>query len=273
MLLTNEIVYERIKDSGYPFWTLYLQQGFKNTSHLMTYTGNDFEENDSDETKLQKSIARLDNIVNSIQDATFVIEIKNSKTANGNGIIGPLQFSNTVKKEEVTPTLSGGSAISESYLKGIEERISREFNQKFETWKAEEKQKQYEKELEKREEELKEKEKELDDLKKGYESGVTKTADILLEAGKRIAMYFVPDLQAKTAATPEIQLSGKTQQSDEEQFEDEKASVINEFAEYLYNGYSKEQIKELLNNIKNYNNGLDEEYNAEKDYASESATN
>ena len=271
MLLTKEIVYERIKDSGYPFWTLYLQQGFKNTSHLMTYTGNDFEENDSDETKLQKSIARLDNIVNSIADATFVIEIKNSKTANGNGIIGPLQFSNSVKKEEVTPVLSGVPAISESYLKGIEDRISREFNQKFETWKAEEKQKQYEKELEKREEELKEKEKELDDLKKGYESGVAKTADILLEAGKRIAMYFVPDLQ-KTA-TPEIQLSGNTQQSDNEQFQDEKATVINEFAEYLYNGYSKDQIKELFNNIKNYNNGLDEENNAETDYTSESATN
>ena len=63
MLLTKEIIYDRIKDSGYPFWSLYLQQGFKNQSHIMTYTGNDFEDEDSDETKIQKSIARLDNIV------------------------------------------------------------------------------------------------------------------------------------------------------------------------------------------------------------------
>lgn len=258
MLLTKEIIYDRIKDSGYPFWSLFLQQGFKNQSHIMTYTGNDFEENDSDETKIQKSIARLDNIVASIPNATYIIEIKNSKTANGNGIIGPFQFSNAVKEEQqpAQQTTLSGIQVSDSYLKGIEERLTNEFNLKLETFKAEEKQKQYLKELEKREEDLKAKEKELAELKKGYESSVAKTADILVLAGQKIAMNLFPNLMPG-GENPEIQLSGnqaENNESEEEQQPDEKADAVNELAEYLYKNYDTQRIKYFFEDIVAHDN-------------------
>lgn len=260
MILTKEIIYDRIKDSGYPFWSLFLQQGFKNQSHIMTYTGNDFEENDSDETKIQKSISRLDNIVTSIPNATYIIEIKNSKTANGNGVIGPFQFSNVVKEE--TPvqqsTALSGIQVSDSYLKGIEERLTNEFNLKLETFKAEEKQKQYLKELEKREEDLKAKEKELSELKKGYESSVAKTADILVLAGQKIAMHLIPNLMPGGVENPEIQLSGNQQpesnESEEEQPTDEKADAVNELAEYLYKNYDTKRIRYFFEDIVAHDN-------------------
>lgn len=253
MILTKEIIYDRIKDSGYPFWSLFLQQGFKNQSHIMTYTGNDFEENDSDETKIQKSIKRLDNIVASIPNATYIIEIKNSKNANGNGIIGPFQFTNEIKEEtQPAQTTLSGVQISDSYLKGIEERLTNEFNLKLETFKAEEKQKQYMKELEKREEDLKAKEKELAELKKGYESSVAKTADILVLAGQKIAMNLFPGLVGEQ--NPEIQLSGNQQ---EEVEKDEKADAVNAVAEYMYNHFETDRIKNILNDIISKENGMD----------------
>ena len=136
MILQKELIFDRIKDSGYYFWTLFLQQGFKNTSHLMTYTGNDIEESDTHETNIEKSINRLKAIVDSFPpDAVFVIEIKNSKNANGSGIIGQLQFSNAqqaqigANAQQQTTMLNG---IPESYLKGVEDRLQKEFQISFE---------------------------------------------------------------------------------------------------------------------------------------------
>lgn len=255
MLLTKEIIYDRIKDSGYPFWSLYLQQGFKNTSHLMTYTGNDFEDEDSTETKLEKSVTRLDNIVTSIPNATFIIEIKNAKTANGNGIIGPLQFSNTIRTEEPTPGLPASSAASalgtvqiQDY-DSLKKQLENEFELKIENFKQKQKQEKIQEDLERKQQELEEKEKELKDLKKGYESGVAKTADILVEAAKRIALNFFPDFVSNSEAN-NIQLSGNQQQQqqqqeseEEENLDEEKAAVVNQFAEYLYKNFDKKHIE------------------------------
>lgn len=248
MILQKELIFDRIKDSGYFFWTLFLQQGFKNTSHLMTYLGNDFEETDTNETKIDKSINRLKAIIDSFpSDAVFVIEIKNSKNANGSGIIGQLQFSNSQPQpaqQATTQTILNG--IPESYLKGVEERLQKEFQISFENWKAEEKKKQIEREFERREAELIEKEKNLKELQKGYESGVAKTADVLVEAAKKIINYFMPEITTKTAQT---QLSG-TQQIQQTQ-QDVKADKVDEYAAFLYNNFSESEIEEKFKNLKN----------------------
>ena len=92
---SKNFVFERIKDSKYPFWSLYLNQGFQNRSNVQQFFGGNFEENDSDETKIEKSIKALQNTLSTFDDsAVFIIELKNAKTANGSGIIGPFQFQN-----------------------------------------------------------------------------------------------------------------------------------------------------------------------------------
>ena len=111
------------------------------------------------------------------------------------------------------------------------------------------------KELEKREEDLKAKEKELSDLKKGYESSVAKTADILVLAGQKIAMNLFPNLMPGGENT-EIQLSGNQAENNEseEQQPDEKADAVNELAEYLYKNYDTQRIKYFFEDIVAHDN-------------------
>ena len=249
-VFTKELIFERIKDSGYPFWSLGLQQGFKNVSNVMQYYGNDFEETDTDETKIQKSISKLDNIVSSFPpDSIFVIEIKNGKQANGSGIIGPFQFT-AIKQESPQQQLNGIPAgyVPESLLKGIEEKLQSQFDTKLENFKLESERKARELEFERRAKELDEREERLKELEKGYNSDVAKSADVLLRAGKSILEYMFPDMP-KATATAQPSLHGVESSAQVEE-QDEKSKVIDNLAEYLYENFTPEAITKLHNNLK-----------------------
>ena len=247
---TKELIFDRIKDSGYPFWSLLLSQGFKNTANVMQYWGNDFEDNDSDETKIEKSIKRLDNVISSFPaDSLFIIEIKNGKNATGSGVLGPFQFyavapsAPTEQKQNLSGVPDG--YLPQSMLKGIEENMQRQFDAKFEALKNEYDRKQREAEFERRVRELEERERDLRDLEKGYKSDVAKATDVLLGAGKAIIKYLVPGLnEQSTAPSPAL---GEV--SDEPQ--DEKSKAVDDLAEYLYNNFDAQSINKLLSNLKN----------------------
>lgn len=247
---TKELIFDRIKDSGYPFWSLLLSQGFKNTANVMQYWGSDFEETDSDDTKIEKSIKRLDNVISSFPpDSLFIIEIKNGKNATGSGILGPFQFYAVAPSAptEKNNNLSGipDGYVPQSMLKGIEENMQRQFDAKFEAFKAETERRRKEEEFQRRERELDERERELKDLEKGYKSDVAKATDVLLGAGKAIIKYLVPGLN-DTAAEPSPALGGV---DDEPQ--DEKEQAVDNLAEYLYKNFDTQAINKLLTNLKN----------------------
>lgn len=254
-IFSKDFIYERIKDSGYPFWSLGLWQGFKNVANVMQYYGNDFEDNDTDETKIEKSIKRLSNTISTFPpQSVFVIEIKNAKSANGSGIIGAFQFSNSDTPPEpennnmvAVPGLGQIPAgyVPESMLKGVEDRINAEFNAKLEKYKAESERREREAEFRRREENLTEREKEIKELEKAYNSSVAKTADIFIEIGKKIAAYFFNNTTADNAiinATPQTQLG-------QPQSVDEKEKVINDFAAYLYQNFDTQSIQHLKENL------------------------
>lgn len=253
-IFTKDFIFERIKDTGYPFWSLGLWQAFKNVVNVMQYYGNDFEENDSDETKIEKSIKRLSNTISTFPlRSVFVIEIKNAKSANGSGILGPFQFSNSDTPPEaennnmVAPGLGQIPAgyVPESMLKGVEDRINAEFNAKLEKYKAESERREREAEFRRREENLTEREKEIKELEKAYNSSVAKTADIFIEIGKKIAAYFFNNTTADNAiinSTPQTQLG-------QPQSVDEKEKVINDFAAYLYQNFDTQSIQNLKENL------------------------
>ena len=256
-IFTKELIFDRIKDSGYPFWALSLQTGFRNSVNIMQYYGSDFEENDSDETKIDKSIRRLDNVLNSFPpESVFSIEIKNGRQANGSGLIGPLTFSVSSSLQEPAaaqaqqtqqPQLLNGLTFDEA-LKGVEAKLSAKFDNDLKAYKLEVERQQQEEKFKKRLAELDEREKELKELKKGYESGVAKTADVLFLAGKKLLGVVFPDLAGQLPAA-----ETKTLGQPETAQKDEKMDVLDDFAEYLYNNYDKNAIAKLYANLKQVN--------------------
>ena len=262
-LFTKEQIFERITDSGYPFWTLYLVSGFRNQSHIMTYWGNDFNEIESEETKINKSIAKLDSVINSCPpDSMFSIEIKNAKTANGIGILGPFQFTNNAAQTPAPQNngLSGFAPMQfdNTTLEGLKKNIQDTFDLKLEHFKNETYLREREQELKRREKDLEEQLKECKELKKGYESGVARTADVLLLAGTKLVKILFPQIisGAESAAlgnAPEQHEPQQqpTQQPEPEPEPDPKSDVVNDVAEFMYNHFTIEQIKDFQNRLKN----------------------
>lgn len=255
-IFTRDFIYERIKDSKFPFWSLGLVQGFKNIANVMQYYGSDFTDEDTDETKLEKSIATLANTISTFPpESVFVIELKNSKQANGNGIVGPFQFANSDKPsqtENATPQTLGvvpPGYVPESALKGLEDSLNRNFKAELETLKLEFDRKQREAEFARREKELDEREKELKEMKKEYDSSVAKATDVLFGVGKKIvSTFFMPQGAADMSAS---QLGTMQMQAQPAQEHDEKADVVDDFAAYLYNNFSLDDIKNVKNKVQN----------------------
>lgn len=266
-LFTKEQIFERITDSGYPFWTLWLVSGFQNKSHIMTYWGNDFNEIESEETKINKSIAKLDTVINSCPaNSIFAIEIKNAKTANGIGVIGPLQFTSGQTQQQSAPTNVAGLAgvpagyVSDSVLDGIKKQMQDTFELKLEHFKNESLLREREYELRRKEQELKDRLKECAELKKGYESGVARTADVLMLAGTRLIKVMFPALLPSEGAP--VNLSGVNAQRQQPQPQpqpqptpepepDPKADEVDEVAEFMYKNFTIEQIKDFKNRLYN----------------------
>lgn len=266
---SKNFIFERIKDSKYPFWSLYLNQGFQNRSNVQQFFGGNFAEDDSDETKIEKSIKALQNTLSTFDDsAVFIIELKNAKTANGNGIIGPFQFQNaeTVKKdsEQAAPGLGAIPAgyVPESMLKGIEDKINAEFNAKLERYKAESERREREAEFKRREEQLAEREKELKEQEKSYNSSVAKTADIFITIGQKLAAHFFPATDDGAAAQMVVQQQ-QLGQPQTPQLNDEKMQAVDELSEYMYKNFDTDKIKafkeilmqEQKNELERQNNG------------------
>ena len=263
-VFTKAFIYDRIKDSGFPCWSLSMQNGFRNFANVMSYYGIDWSDEDNDETKIEKSIARLEQTLSTFPpDTSFAIEIKSGRNATGSAILGPFYFSITEDKAEPTedapkdaqqqqPQLGAipPGYVPESMLKGLEESLTKTFDARIEALKAEQEQARKEQEYQNRLERLEEREKEVKDLEKSYKSDVAKGADVVVEIVKKIGMYFLmpkgsqPDMQQ--------QLGAAQQPTPQHQANDPKADAVDDFAEFLYNNYSVEDIKKLKSNIINY---------------------
>jgi len=263
-IFTKDFIYDRIKDSGFPCWSLSMQNGFRNFANVMSYYGIDWSDEDNDETKIEKSIARLEQTLSTFPpDTSFAIEIKSGRNATGSAILGPFYFSITEDKAEPTedapkdaqqqqPQLGAipPGYVPESMLKGLEESLTKTFDARIEALKAEQEQARKEQEYQNRLERLEEREKEVKDLEKSYKSDVAKGADVVVEIVKKIGMYFLmpkgsqPDMQQ--------QLGAAQQPSPQHQASDPKADAVDDFAAFLYDNFSIEDIKQLKSNIINF---------------------
>lgn len=259
-IFTKDFIYDRIKDSGFPCWSLSMQNGFRNFANVMSYYGIDWSDEDNDETKIEKSIARLEQTLSTFPpDTSFAIEIKSGRNATGSAILGPFYFSITGQKEQSPdgqpeaaqpqPSTLGvvpPGYVPESTLKGLEESLNRNFNAKIEALQADFDRKQREAEFSRREKELDEREKELKELKKEYDSSVAKATDVLFGVGKKIFTSFFMPQGAQGAAQLGAMQTAQTQQPEEP---DEKADAVDDVAAFLYQNFTIDEIRNFKHKI------------------------
>jgi hypothetical protein len=265
-VFTKAFIYDRIKDSGFPCWALSMQNGFRNFANVMSYYGIDWSDEDNDETKIEKSIARLEQTLSTFPpDTNFAIEIKSGRNATGSAILGPFYFSIAEDKAEPTedapkdaqqqqPQLGAipPGYVPESMLKGLEESLTKTFDARIEALKAEQAQERKEQEYRNRLERLEEREKEVKDLERSYKSDVAKGADVVVEIVKKIGMFFLMPKGAQMQPDMQQQLGAAQQPTPQHQANDPKADAVDDFAAFLYNNYTVEDIQKLKSNIINY---------------------
>lgn len=255
-IFSVDLIFDRIR-SGYPLWTLFVQKSFGNRSHVGSYTGDDWEEGDEMPTKCEKALRRLDSLIHSLPGGVNLsIDIKNSKTANGSGIIGPLEFTTQTAGASNANQLGAVTQIPAGYEPAdiFEKRVEamqRNFDLKLDEFKQEQKREQFAKDCENKLAELGRLKAEMLESKKQYESGVAKTADVLYLAGQKILGALLPQFLGPAAGAGQQQLAGaQPQVKQAEEPKDEKFALVDNFAETLYNNYSEADIRKFLAEVK-----------------------
>ena len=276
MRLNKDFIFKHIKDTKYPLWALYIVQNYRRIP-LAFYNGDDFDDDDKIEGKIEKSCIRLASTLQDFPpDAVLSIDLKNAKTANGSGILGPFEFVNMSKEDaegnnQPAPQFTGLGAFAQPPAGWVSEQV---LNAKLDEVRAENERrinelifKQREKDFEERaareRKELEELRKELRDEKRKYESGTGKVAQSLAGAAKIVLGEMFPGLGIdKTEAA--AQLAGAQQselpeaqpqpvaQTSAPEVDDPKYKAIERLAEMLYKNpeVTEAQILSLSDGIK-----------------------
>ena len=253
MKLTKDAIFQHLRQTGYPLWTLCVLQNYRRL-HIMSYNGDDFSDDEKPAAKIEKSLSRLQTILETFPpEMLFTIELKNSKTANGNGVIGPLEFVNNNGTMEEPAAIGAMPAqlgtvppgfVSEQYLNGKIEELKAENQKAINDLVFKYREEQFLDHMKRKEQELADLEKEMKDEKKKYESQVGKWADTLGTALQGIITKFVPALQQQPAALGSAEQS---QPATEQQATDPKYKAVEQFANELYNHASESEINEIIN--------------------------
>ena len=265
MKLTKDYIINHIKETKYPVWYLYVIQNYKRVP-IQFYLGEDWSDNESTEGKVQKSVDRLLNALNSLpSDALLCIELKTNSKTNAASALGPFEFYNRDKTDETEapaqlpqfpgliglPTAPAGY-VSEETLNGRLEALRVENERKLNDYMFKHREKEFEEKMQRERQELKELRKELNDEKKKYESNTGAAAETLVFALKKIIAEFFPGLKAQATA-PSAALQGVQQPETAapNPEPDEKYKVIEELATKLYENpsVSESDIRGILQSM------------------------
>jgi hypothetical protein len=260
MKLTKDYIAEHIKRTKFYYWTLYALQNYKRV-HIMSYNADDITESDSDEEKAQKAINRLFAVLQDFpKDAVLSIELKSSKNANGNGIIGGIEFVNKTKEEteEQPQNFNGFSGfvnppagwVSESVLNGKLEELRAENSRQINEIMFKQREKDFAEKMHRERAELEEMRRELKDEKKKYESNTGAAAETLVFAIKKILGELFPGLKMlkTTPETTPPQLAGI---KEEPEPTDPKYKAVEKLAGILYENpkITASQVENLINTM------------------------
>ncbi len=260
MKLTKEIILNHIRRSNAYLWSLFLISNYKKT-HILSFKGDGITESDTAENKSEKSINRLLTILNDFpSDAIFAIELKSSNTANGNGIIGPLEFVNHTKEEQeelkgiaqIQQQVMPAGVVSEEFLNGKIAELKAENTKALGELMLNYERKEFNNEKARTLQKLQDKEKELEDAKKKYDSNTGAAAEALFLALKKFFNVFTKnEMPTQALAAPEPQAP----QSEEEK---RKTDITEKVATFLYDNYSEQEIKDFYKHITTVGNNAKE---------------
>lgn len=210
MKLTKDYIINHMRATQYPCWSLFVMQAYKKVP-IMHYNGDDFTQDDTQESKTEKGIARLNGALNAgiPDDALLCIELRSSKGANGSqGTLGPFEFVNRDKDDgepqaattPATPASFGGFGfatppagwVSEEMLAGKLEILAEKNEQKINEILLKQKEKELKEWGSRERAEIAELKKELKDEKKKYENNTGAAAETLVFAIKKLIVELFP---------------------------------------------------------------------------------
>lgn len=258
MKLTKDYIFRHIKETKFPLWSLYVVQNYKRVP-LMHYNGDDFSDGDDITVKIEKSLQRLSSVLSDFPaEAVLSIDLKNSKTANGSGILGPVEFYNVDKEINQPQNFNGFSGfvnppqgwVSESVLNGKLEELRVENTKQINDLLFKQREKDFEEKVRRERQELAELRKELNDEKKKYESNTGAAAETLVFAVKKILAELFPGFMPGTAKPQQLGEVAVSSQLTEQQT-DAKYKAVEKLANFLYDNdkITEAQIDNLTKSI------------------------
>lgn len=265
MKLYKDFIFKHIKDTKYPLWALYLVQNYRRVP-LAFYNGDDFVEDEKIEGKTEKACIRLASTLQDFPaDAVLSIDLKNAKTANGSGILGPFEFVNVSKEDAQINAMPGSNFanvpgliglpaapagyVSEETLNGKLEALRVENEKRINDIIFKQREKDFEEKMERERQELKDLRKELNDEKKKYESNTGAAAETLIFALKKIAAEFFPQLKQQAAPAAALQgVNTPKEQAPTVDPTDGKYKAVEELATRLYDNpnIKESDIRDML---------------------------
>lgn len=269
-MLKNEL-FEYIKNVNYPYWDLYKVDGFKG-NRLRSYKLEDIESDAKPEEKLTASLNALEITLSSFPATDkFRIVLKNSETANGSGIYGPVEFTNmnaemplAQSQRQAPANFSGFSGlpdfnqlqalgyVPEVVYKAQLDAVRLENQKALQDMEYRIKEENLKREYKKKQEDLR---REIEETRRAREeanNGINK----IVEVGKRIA----PAILGKLFNIPVEELSGPGEGPREVEVKDAKYIEIEKLATELYDSYaSLDEIQQLRNHLKQQNYELHKE--------------
>lgn len=273
MKLYKDYIFKHIEETKFPLWGLYLVQGYKRVP-IMFYAGDNFTESDTPEEKAKKAVQRLTVALEDLPaDALLSIELKSSRSANGNGIIGPFEFVNHSRDEEPAapsapgfgqfPGLVGLPAapagyVSEETLNGRLEALRVENTKQINDLIFKQREQDFKERMNRERAELKEMRKELNDERKKYESNTGAAAETLVFAIKKILGELFPGLkQLQGTQAPQLQGVPDEPKAEEQQPNDPKYKAIERLANMLYENpnIKESDVQSILDNMTTQQNG------------------
>lgn len=216
MRFTKDYVFKHIKTTKYPCWSLYIVQGYKRTP-LIHYNGDDFTDNETTDSKTEKSINRLAAVLDDMPaDAVLSIDLKTSQKSPAAGYLGPVEFCNVTKDDAAAaiptqPQSLGGFGgfgtpppgwVNEETLNSKLEALSVQNEKKINDMLFKQREREFEERVRRERAELEKLKTELNDEKKKYDSTTGQAADTLVFAVKKILAELFPNLPSNTSTPP-----------------------------------------------------------------------